>query len=168
MCTVCKYKLLYIINIKHPAHPVNRFLCKSINFLFYRREKPVSLCTLLTKCHHLYAFCHFCFSFCLLLRSSVFDRRVFPPPRRIGLSLSQRKQPRETLRFAGLFFMAANQLRFAFAPERAVFIVPHFPPQEAHPEHAPQDEQLPPQELFPAFLSRIIERISSVTATDSC
>ena len=43
-------------------------------------------------------------------------------------------------------------------------------PQELHPLQAPQPAQLPPQESFPAFLSRIMLRIirptvSAMTAT---
>ena len=46
----------------------------------------------------------------------------------------------------------------------AAFSAPHLP-QEAQPAQAPQEAQLPPQALFPAFLSRIIPRISSVTTS---
>ncbi len=42
------------------------------------------------------------------------------------------------------------------------FIAPHWL-QELHPPQAPQEAQLPPQELLPAFLSRIMPRISRAT-----
>ena len=51
----------------------------------------------------------------------------------------------------------------------AGFAVPHVP-QALHPLQAPQEAQLPPQEDFPAFLSRTMLRmrrpvISAITAT---
>ena len=66
-----------------------------------------------------------------------------------------------------LELVTSNRARYALYREESLeapFAAPRWL-QELHPPQAPQEAQLPPQELLPAFLSRIMPRISRATTS---